>query len=309
MAAVAAEPGRPPATIVGRDVLRPLLVRTNRHGLVFLAGHVAVLVLSGTWLWLALGSWRAIPALIIYGVAMAHLFALFHEATHRTAFRGRRTNRAIAWLTGLVVGLPPRYFRLEHTAHHLFTQDGDRDPELVPVPRDLTHYALFVIGVPYWWWAGRTLAAHTGGRFLGFESSFLPVSERRRIVREARAFTAIYTVAVVVSVATGSTLLLWFWLLPRLVGEPAMRIARLSEHAGRPLTADPMVGTRSLRVLAPLRILAWNMPFHAEHHASPSVPFHALPKLHVVLKANLPTGGGYLSAQVDIVRQIGRGRG
>ena len=24
----------------------------------------------------------------------------------------------------------------------------------------------------------------------------------------------------------------------------------------------------------------WNMPYHAEHHAYPGVPFHALPKLH-----------------------------
>ena len=102
----------------------------------------------------------------------------------------------------------------------------------------------------------------------------------------------------------------WFWLVPRLVGEPAMRIARLSEHAGRPRNDDPMDNTRSLHVPAPLRVLAWNMPYHAEHHAAPSVPFHALPKLHALVEPRLQARtGGYRAAQADILRQIGPARG
>ena len=31
----------------------------------------------------------------------------------------------------------------------------------------------------------------------------------------------------------------------------------------------------------------WNMPYHAEHHAYPSVPFHALPQLHKALDSEL----------------------
>ena len=115
--------------------------------------------------------------------------------------------------------------------------------------------------------------------------------------REARVFVAIYAAAVAVSVAAGSTALLWLWLLPRLIGEPAMRLARLSEHAGRPLTADVTENTRSFRVPAPLRLLAWNMPYHAEHHASPSVPFHALPAWRRRWTEAPAAAGGYLAAQ------------
>ena len=39
---------------------------------------------------------------------------------------------------------------------------------------------------------------------------------------------------------------------------------------------------------------AWNMPFHAEHHAYPSVPFHALPKLNAIIADRIAyRGDGY----------------
>jgi fatty acid desaturase len=45
------------------------------------------------------------------------------------------------------------------------------------------------------------------------------------------------------------------------------------------------------------------MPFHAEHHAAPSVPFHALPAMHVHAAPTASTGG-YLAAHADIWRQM-----
>src|SRR5262249_12718315 len=204
----------------------------------------------------------------------------------------------------------PRYFALEHAAHHLNTQDAERDPELIPLPPSLGRYALLVVGGPYWWWATRTLLAHAAGRLLPFELTFVPERERRRVIREARIVMAIHAAAAPVSAALGGTVLLGLWAVPRLVGEPAMRIARLSEHAGRPRTADGTENTRSLRVPAPLRVLAWNMPFHAEHHAAPAVPFHALPALHDHLAPQLKgRPGGYLAAQADIVRRVAHHEG
>jgi fatty acid desaturase len=45
--------------------------------------------------------------------------------------------------------------------------------------------------------------------------------------------------------------------------------------------------TRTTLTGLPVRFLAWNMPFHAEHHADPSVPFHALPREHARERAKL----------------------
>ena len=36
------------------------------------------------------------------------------------------------------------------------------------------------------------------------------------------------------------------------------------------------------------RFLYWNMNYHVEHHIFPTVPYHALPKLHEAIKADCP---------------------
>jgi fatty acid desaturase len=36
------------------------------------------------------------------------------------------------------------------------------------------------------------------------------------------------------------------------------------------------------------RYLYWNMNYHVEHHMFPMVPYHALPRLHALIKDDLP---------------------
>ena len=45
--------------------------------------------------------------------------------------------------------------------------------------------------------------------------------------------------------------------------------------------------TRTTLTTRIVRFLAWNMPYHAEHHAMPSVPFYNLPALHDMTAAHL----------------------
>jgi fatty acid desaturase len=47
--------------------------------------------------------------------------------------------------------------------------------------------------------------------------------------------------------------------------------------------------TRTTFTNAVVRFIAWNMPFHAEHHAYPSVPFHRLPDFHEIVRQHLKT--------------------
>ncbi len=308
--AVEDPPARQLGRLVDRAEVRVLSRPRNGPGLVLLAAHLAALGLGGAWVWAARGTWWVVPALVVHGAVVAHLFALLHEASHGTAFRSRWLCSAAAHGAGFALGLPAGYFRLEHLAHHQATQDPERDPELIAVPASRRAYATFVAGLPYWWWATQTFATHVAGRTLGFEHRFLAPRARPAVVREARAYLAGYIVVVGVAAATGALgAVVWLWLLPRLVGEPWMRVARLSEHAGRPLTSDITENTRSLAgVPRPLRLLAWNMPYHAEHHAAPGVPFHALPRLHARLAPHLQgrAEGGYRAAQGEILAQVGR---
>lgn len=54
----------------------------------------------------------------------------------------------------------------------------------------------------------------------------------------------------------------------------------MAEQTGCASTRDCLENTRTTLTLALVRLVAWNMPYHAEHHSYPAVPFHALPGLH-----------------------------
>ena len=83
------------------------------------------------------------------------------------------------------------------------------------------------------------------------------------------------------------------WLMPYLVaplviGAPFLRAYLLAEHAGcDEVDGNMLANTRTLLTTAPVRLIAWNMPYHTEHHSFPAVPFHALPRLHRVMKDDI----------------------
>jgi fatty acid desaturase len=52
-----------------------------------------------------------------------------------------------------------------------------------------------------------------------------------------------------------------------------------------------------------VKLFAWNMPFHAEHHAYPAVPFHALPALHAHVRGRIEhLEPGYVAATATVNR-------
>jgi fatty acid desaturase len=73
-----------------------------------------------------------------------------------------------------------------------------------------------------------------------------------------------------------------------------LRLYLLAEHGRCPAVTDMFANTRTTFTTRLVRFLAWNMPYHAEHHAMPSVPFHRLPELHALARPHLKqTEDGY----------------
>jgi fatty acid desaturase len=168
-------------------------VRSDLRGALHLGGHVLLLVLTGAGLLRSWGTPWTAPLLVLHGVLLSFLFCASHECVHRTAFRSRLANDAVASMVGVLLVLPSRWFRLFHAAHHRFTQEPGRDPEL----------------------DGRKPPSRPG------------------------------------IVAQQSGILYW-----RAMGAITLALVRGTFDA------------------------AWMPPFHAEHHAHPQVPFHALPAVH-----------------------------
>lgn len=289
-----------------RDALKALLERRDAPGVRRILAHLGILAISGTAILMAPGAWWLLPALL-HGVVMSFLFAPLHETVHRTAFRTGWLNRVVGDIAGFVLILPPRWFSAFHFAHHRFTQDPQKDPELAsPKPTSLIGYAWVVSGFEYWHRAVRGLIRRALGRA---PDAFLDDRLRGRAILEARVYLAIYVSLAVGSAALGTDLALRLWVVPALLGQPFLRLYLLSEHWGCPAVRDYWANTRSTISLAPVRWLAWNMPNHAEHHANPGIPFHALPAYAALKKgARVHEARGYAPFHAGRIADLAGGR-
>ena len=265
-------------THLSNDALAALTERSDRKGLTHLALHVLAIAATGAIYAGASGTAWMLPTAWLYGTCLVFLFAPLHETVHYTAFRSRRLNRAVSMVCGWVLLLPPRWFRAFHLEHHRWTQDPERDPELaVPPPRTWGEYLWRISGLPYWGAQVRTLLGHAAGRV---PEPYVARPDRGAIVREARLYLASYAALTVLSVVAGNAAMLWLWAVPAVLGQPMLRLYLLAEHTGCPMVPDMLENSRTVHTTAAVRFLAWNMPYHAEHHAHAAIPFHALPRAH-----------------------------
>ena len=286
-----------------RAALRALSKRSDSTGLLRLLSHFLVLgALAALIAAVPFGPWL-VPALAAYGVLLIFLFSPLHEAIHRTAFRARWLNDGAALLAGAVQLLPPDYFREFHFAHHRHTQDPALDPELATAkPASPGAYLWLLSGLPYWRERITTILRHAFGRV---EEPFIAPRRRRAIMREARLFLLLYLAAIAVSAAVGSWAIGLYWLAPALLGQPALRLFLMAEHGGCPFVADMLKNSRTTGSNAVVRWFTWNMPYHAEHHAYPGLPFHALPAAHRHLAPVIETrASGYLAVHWRLLRNL-----
>ena len=273
--------------------------RSDGRGARHLATHVVLLAATIAAVVRTWGTPWSLVAVPAEGIVLCAMFCAAHECVHRTAFRSRRVNDVVAALAGAPLLLPSRWFRLFHAAHHRFTQDPARDPELQgwkPVTRP--GIVVHALGLAYWWAMVRVVARLALGRA---GAAYLPPGHRGAVVRQARWLVGAVAAAVLASVATRSWLLVQVWIVPALVGQPFLRGYLLAEHTGCPTVPDMTVNTRTTLTNPAVRFLAWNMPFHTEHHAHPQVPFHQLPALHRAMAGQLQVvGRGYVRTCVTL---------
>jgi fatty acid desaturase len=248
-----------------------------------------------------LGTWWVVPATALHGAVLVSLFAPLHETIHRTAFKTRWLNDAVAAVCGAVLLLPAHYFRFFHFAHHRWTQDPVNDPELaLPKPATIREWIIHVSGWNYWRAQVVGTVLHALGRA---PERFITAGNAPIVIREARLLLLVYAGITVAAIAAGSSAPLIYWIVPALVGQPLLRLYLLAEHTGCPFIAEMLANSRTTLTNEVVRFFAWNMPYHAEHHAFPSVPFHALPELHRSLAPDLKVvAKGYVAVHRQILR-------
>ena len=270
-----------PHAPVPREEVRALRRLSNPPGLIRLAGHLAALLAAALLVAMAPTALSRLPAQALEGAILVFLFCPLHESVHRTAFKSRMLDDCVAAVIGFFLLLPANYFRLFHFAHHRYTQDQARDPELIaPKPATKAQWLWVISGFPLWHRLISGLLHHAIGRT---PEPFISRKAAPSVVREARAHLLLYVLAAALSLRWHSDAAIEFWILPALLGQPWLRLYLLAEHTGCPLVPDMLANSRTTSTNGIVRFFAWNMPFHSEHHVFPAVPFHALPALHAYL--------------------------
>jgi fatty acid desaturase len=291
--------------LIARQQLAQLNTLRDGPGWLRLLSHLGIIGAAGV-------VWRleTLPLAVrllgfwVSGIGLASCFAGLHECCHRTAFRSKSLNDAVAWLLGLLSFYNATFYRRYHQWHHRYTHQPGLDPELEdPVPTSLAAYLLEISG---WnWWTGKLQGY---GRLLFGDLSSYPYLNsdiRPQVRRSVRLQFLVYVLLAAVSLVNGNGLLLWSWLLPLAVGQPFLRLLLLAEHTGCAYSSDGLANTRTTLTIAPVRWLMWNMPFHAEHHLYPSLPFHALPAAHRWVGPRLKhLDHGYLAVHAQLLPRL-----
>jgi fatty acid desaturase len=267
-----------------------LTEKSDRQGLTHLFLHWGLIAILTALVALGVPGWQVL--LLPLGILIVFLFTLLHEAVHRTPFSTEWINDVVARVSGFLLLLPADWFRYFHFAHHRYTQDPENDPELAsPKPATPWQYAVHVSGLSIWRSAIQTLVRNaTGdGRY-----AYVPEKGRDKVRREAQAMLIVYVALVVLSLVLQNSVLLWIWIIPALIGQPFLRLYLLAEHGRCAYVANMLENSRTTFTNALVRMLAWNMPYHVEHHSYPAVPFHRLPEFHILIQEHLAvTEQGY----------------
>lgn len=267
---------------------------SDAPGVRHLLAHGGLIAAGGVLIALRVPFW---PLLLpVQGVLIVFLFTLEHECTHKTPFRSVWLNEWAGRGAGFLILLPFEWFRYFHLAHHRFTNLPGQDPELEgPKPESVGDWLWHVSGIPYWQANLRLIIRLCLGRE---RAAYLPAPALPRMEREARIMAVLY-------LAAGGSLLLspvllWVWIVPTLLGQPFLRLYLLAEHGDCPAVANMFENTRTTFTNRIVRYLAWNMPYHVEHHVMPQVPFQHLPDLHRLMQAELKvTADGYAAFTRD----------
>ncbi len=283
---------------VPRKVMKELMQRRDgpaiRDTLLWL-GLLVVSAAGGVALW---GTWWCVPFWIVYGVLYGSACdSRWHECGHGTAFRTQWMNDVVYQIASFMVMRNPVSWRWSHARHHTDTIIVGRDPEIGFMhPAGILPNVLHFVGILDIWHWMKILLRNAAGNLGPDERNYIPESEVPKAIFAARIHIAIYAATLAVTLwmlasGAGWSALIPFMLIggPRIYGTWHMFLTGMIQHGGLAEdVVDHRLNSRTVYMNPVSRWIYWNMNYHVEHHMFPMVPYHALPRLHELIKHDLP---------------------
>ena len=287
--------------LLSKEEIQQVTQRSDLQGAWAIARTWLIIALTFTVLGLYPNPLTFVLAVFVIGGQQLALAILTHEATHRTLFKTRQLNDALAdWLCGRPIWLDVQRYREHHMRHHAHTgTDGDPDLSLVdpfPCSRWSMTRKLF-----------RDLSGQTGlRRMLGLilmdagQLKYTVAAEVEVLPRNGRSlwdyirtaiknFMPVLLSNLVIAAVLWAFGLLWaysVWIVAYITTFSLyLRIRSIAEHACTERVADFLRNTRTTRAgwLAKLTVAPMNVNYHLEHHLMAPVPFYRLPQFHKLL--------------------------
>jgi len=267
----------------------PALIRFVFMYLLFIGACISVIISwNNSW-------WLFVLSQFFFGIMCCSMFACLHETAHNTAFKSKQLNQLAATLTGIAHIYPSTVFRELHFMHHRHTHVPGLDPEISignkPAPSvigNLPQYFSWLSGLPLLSFKVLMLFSGAIGMPEPIRKALFPFVHQKvrlKLALESWFVLSIHLGLLMLALFANSGF--WGLFTGQVIGHCILASYLTPEHNGLPHEGDILNKTRSFPTSKLVNLLMWNMPFHAEHHAYPAVPFHALPSLHKEISAEL----------------------
>jgi len=233
----------------------------------------------------------SVPFWLVYGVLYGSAAdSRWHECGHKTAFKTTWMNDAVYQLASFMIMRNPAIWRASHVRHHTDTIIVGRDPEIVAMrPPDLARITLAFVGVLDVYTAFKSMILYASGRIDPEEATYVAPKDHAKVFLVARIWLVIYGCTIAVAVLMTSFLPLMLVGLPRLYGAWHHVLTGILQHVGlAENVSDHRLNTRTVLMNPVSRFIYLNMNYHLEHHMFTMVPYYNLPKLHELIKHDVP---------------------
>lgn len=295
--------------LLDRGQLRQWTERRDLPGVLRFSIQSCLLVGSGWVGWTAEGAvgWVGFG---LFSALLASYFGPFHESLHRTAFRTGGLNEGVYWVSAVLQLASPLGYRDFHFAHHRNTHKLDGDPELAASPARMAEgpknlAELLLVGSGLLLLSGRL-----GGLALAGLGPLAPWEKVLPYIKKEHRWRVSLESLGVIGLHIGLLYLLgWRWAATQGLAQAILSLHLLTEHTGLPTDGSVLQRTRSLRAGPIIRFFLWNMPWHAEHHAWPAVPFWRMPELHAAVAERLPERHSYGEVYRSLLQKMVAGGG
>jgi fatty acid desaturase/NAD(P)H-flavin reductase/nitrite reductase/ring-hydroxylating ferredoxin subunit len=297
---------------IPRDKMRELVIRKDFPAVRDTLLWFGLIAGSGYLVFMLWGNWYVIFPYMVYSVLYASTSdSRWHESSHGTAFRSDWMNNLLYEISSFMVFRQSTVWRWSHIRHHSDTIIRGRDPEIaVPRPPSIRRMLLAFVGLSGAIPEFRRMVTHFFGRIDSQAAEYVPEEEYGKVFLKARIYILIYISVIALSIYLKTFLPVMYVGLPTLLGSWLMPVYGLTQHSGlQENVLDHRLNCRTVYMNRIHRWLYWNMNYHVEHHMFPLVPYHALPRLHSLMKDDCPVPyKGIIAAWKEIIPAVLRQR-